>query len=101
MNQFTGQPTIIRYGTVIDTISTPDGATTPVKEDTMLLVDAPDEDTAARLAAATYVERAHRLPPVGSTIHVRVLRHPQHTPRMNARQWTIDVYVDTQTPTLH
>lgn len=101
MNQLTGQQPIIRYGTVIDTISTPDGATTPMNEDTALLVDAPDEDTAARLAATTYVERAHRLPPVGSTIHVHVLRHPQQMPRMNARQWTIDVYVDTQTPTLH
>ena len=101
MNQHPGQPPVIRYGTVIDTISEPDGSTTPISKETALIVDAPDENTAARLAATTYIENTHRLPPVGSTIHVHVLRHPQRTPRMSARQWTIDVYVDTAAQTLH
>ena len=101
MNQHSGQPRVIRYGTMIDTISGPDGSTTPIREDTALLVNAPDENTAARLAAITYVENTHRLPPVGSTIHVHVLRHPQRTPRIPARQWTINVYVDTAAQTLH
>ena len=101
MNQHPGQPPAIRYGTVIDTISGPDGSTTAISEDTALLIDAPDEHTAARLAATTYVENTPRLPQVGSTIHVHVLQHPQRTPRIPARQWTIGVYVDTAAQTLH
>ena len=101
MHQHPGQPPVIRYGTVIDTISGPDGSTTSISKETALIVDASDENTAARLAATTYIENTYRLPPVGSTIHVHVLRHPQRTPRMSARQWTIDVYVDTAAQTLH
>ena len=91
----------IRYTTIIETISRPDGARSAIAEPPTLLVETSDEHTAARLAASAWVERTHALPPVGSTIHVHVLRHRRRRPAVSARQWTIDVYVDTATQTLH
>ena len=92
----------IRYTTIIETISRPDGSRTALTEPPTLLVETSDEDTAARLAASAWVERTHALPPVGSTIHVHVLRHRQRQrPAVRARPWTLDVYVDTAAQTLH
>lgn len=90
-----------RYTTIIETISRPDGSRTAVPDTPTLLVDTSDEHTAARLAANAWFERMQALPPVGSTIHVHVLRHRRQHPRVGARQWTIDVYIDTETQTLH
>ena len=90
-----------RYTTIIETISRPDGSRTALAEPPTLLVDTSDEDTAARLAANAWVERTRTLPPVGSTIHVHVLRHRRRRPAISAKQWTIDVYVDTAAQTLH
>ena len=91
----------IRYTTIIETISRPDGSKTALAEPPTLLVETNDEDTAARLAATAWVERTHALPPVGSTIHVHVLRHRRRRPAVSAKQWTINVYVDTAAQTLH
>ena len=101
MNNPDNQPRTLRYGTLIETITAPDGSTTAVPQDTALLVDTHDEDTAARLAAVAYVQHAAHRPAAGSTIHVHVFRHPHRQPRISARQWTIDVYVDTALQTLH
>lgn len=90
-----------RYTTLIETISRPDGSRTAIAEPPTLLVETSDEDTAARLAANAYVEQTHALPPVGSTIHVHVFRHRRKLPAISAKQWTIDVYVDTAAQTLH
>ncbi|MCY4122688.1 MAG: hypothetical protein OXG72_17405 [Acidobacteria bacterium] len=90
-----------RYTTIIETISRPDGSRSAIADPPTLLVETSDEDTAARLAANAWVERTPTLPPVGSTIHVHVLRHRQRRPRVSAKQWTIDVYVDTAAQTLH
>ena len=101
MNNPDNQPRTLRYGTLIETITAPDGSTTAVPQDTALLVDTHDEDTAARLAAVAYVQHAAHRPAAGCTIHVHVFRHPRRQPRISARQWTIDVYVDTALQTLH
>ena len=89
-----------RYTTIIETISRPDGSKATVEE-APALVETTDEHTAARLAATAWIERTHALPPLGSTIHVHVLRHRRQRPRISAKQWTIDVYVDTAAQTLH
>ena len=90
-----------RYTTIIETISHPDGSRGAVADPPTLFVETTDADTAARLAANAWLEGTQRLPPVGSTINVHVLRHRRQHPRVDAKQWTIPVYVDSPTETLH
>ena len=94
-------PRQVRYGTLIDTVTRPDGSTTTVVQDRILLVDSNDENDAAHLAVNAYLERTRHRPPVGSTVNVHVFQHPNPHPDTAAPRWTIDIYIDAEDATLH
>ena len=94
------EPATARYHTHVHALTRPDGTvTTRPEELEPTLVEAADEDTAAKLAAWAFIEAELPGRPVGWTLHVHVVG-PCFTGKP-ARGWTIDVHIDGVEQTLH
>ncbi len=98
----TREPATARYHTHVHAITRPDGTTTTrPEEEEPLVVEAANEDTAARIAAWAFISTELPGQPVGWTLHVHVIGPPGTSPDGAARCWTVDVYIDTAAQTLH
>ena len=66
-----------------------------------MIVEASDENVAARLAAWAFIEHELVGRPVGWTLHVDVIGPPLARHDGRSRCWTVYVYIDTDQATLH
>ena len=97
----TAEPATACYHTHVDALTHPDGKVTKrPEEEEPVLVQAVDADTAARIAAWAFIETEMPERPVGWTLHVHVIG-PRRDRRGRAECWTVDVYIDTPSQTLH
>lgn len=95
------EPATARYHTHVHAITRPDGTrTTRPDEEEPVVIEAADEDTAARVAAWAFISAELPGRPVGYVLHVHVIGPPAR-PGGPARCVTIDVYIDSAAPTLH
>lgn len=97
----THEPGTARYHAHVHAITRPDGTTTTRADEEPVVIEATDEDTAARVAAWAFISAELPGKPVGYVLHVHVIGPPQTRPRGPAPCWTIDVYIDTEAQTLN
>ena len=98
----TQEPAKARYHTHVQAVTRPDGTTTTrPEEEELMVVEATDADTAARITAWAFISTELPGKPVGWTLHVHVIGPPPTSGGRGARHWTVDVYIDAEAQILH
>lgn len=96
------EPATDRYHTHVHAITRPDGTTT-TRPDMIepTVINARNEDNAAKLAAWAFIKTELPETPVGSTLHVHVFGPIRNQARRRTGHWTVNIYIDADAQTLH
>ena len=96
------QSATARYHTHVHALTRPDGTTTTRPDELEpVVIEAADENTAAKIAAWAFIDAELPDQPVGWTLHVHVIGPPGGPHGQRTQCWTVDVYIDTAGQTLH